>query len=153
MTEAPGILLRSGTVFATGGAEFYDAYPNREEPLPRIYVQIQPEGVPYQFLALLDTGAHYCILNEEAARLTRDHLTSPIGRVRLQTAHGPIQGDLYTHRIRWIAEEGEPLDVNSTVLIPPGWQAPSILGYVGFLDRLRLAMDPQLNRVYFGGLD
>ena len=153
MTESRGILERSGQPFATGGAEFYDAYPNREEPLPRVYIQFQPGGVPYQFLALLDTGAHYCILNEEAARLTRAHLTTPIGHVRLKTAHGPVQGDLHTHHVRLIAEEGEHLDVNCTVLVPQGWQAPSVIGYVGLLERFRVAIDPQINRVYFGPLE
>jgi len=37
----------------------------RKEPYPRIYVEFQVEGVGRPFLALLDCGAHYCILARE----------------------------------------------------------------------------------------
>ncbi len=56
------------------------------------------------------------------------------------------------HKIRLIADVGEPLDIDSTVFIPPDWRAPSILGYTGALDRMRFAVDPQVNRFYFGPL-
>lgn len=80
-------------------------------------------------------------------------MTDSIGQVRLRTAHGPIQGTLYVHPIRLIAQEGEHLEVEATVLVPEGWRAPSIVGYVGFLDRMRLAVDPQINYVYFGAIE
>lgn len=152
MTEPGGILLRSGEPFATGACRYFDAYPDREERLARIYVQYQPEGVPFELLALLDTGAHYCLLNEDAARLTRRHLTTPLGEIAVRTAHGPVRGDLYAHRIRLIAEEGEPLDIESTLFLPPAWHGPSILGYTGSLDRMRFAVDPEINHFYFGPL-
>ena len=152
MTEPPGILLRSGEPFATGACGYLDAYPDSEESMARIYVRIQPQGTTLELLALLDTGAHYCLLNEDAARVTRGHLTMPLGEVALRTAHGPLRGELYIHRIRLIVEEGEPLDIDSTVFLPPGWRGPSILGYTGVMDRMRVALDPEINCVYYGPL-
>ncbi len=120
--------------------------------MARIYVRIQPQGTDLEFLALLDTGAHYCLLNEDAARVIRRHLTMSLGEVTLRTAHGPVRGELYIHRIRLIAEEGEPLDIESTVFVPPEWRAPSILGYTGAMDRMRVAFDPEISCVYYGPL-
>lgn len=152
MAEIPGILFRSGEPFAIGACRYLDAHPGREEPLARIYVRLQLEGLPTEFLALLDTGGHYCLLNEEMANLVREHLTAPLGEVTLRTAFGPIRGELFLHRLRAIAEEGDSLDIEVTVFIPTGWQGPSILGYTGGLDRIRFAVDPEANCLYVGPL-
>jgi hypothetical protein len=138
--------------FATGFTTFFDAHPGTREAEPRIYVPIQPEGVPFQLLALLDTGAHYCILNEDAARLAQPALTGGLGEVSLRTARGPVRGELHLHTVRLIAEAGRSLDVESIVFVARGWRAPCFLGYTGVLDRIRFAIDPTTNRFYFGPL-
>jgi hypothetical protein len=100
-------------------------------------------------VALLDTGAHYCILDRDLASGIRPHLTDRIGAIELRTAHGLLRGDLHTHKITLLADSGESLDIESTVLVSPDWRGPSFLGYMGALDRLRFAIDPRLNRFYF----
>lgn len=144
------LLLDPNRPFVTGVSEFLDAHPGFQEAQPRLYVKFQPAGAEIPHIALLDTGGHYCILDRDLAATIKDHLTEHIGRVALSTAHGLVEGDLYTHTITLIAELGEPLDVESTVFVSPDWRAPSFLGYVGFLDRLHFAVAPEVNRFYFG---
>lgn len=153
MTERRSRLTGSGGPFTTGSSEYFDAYPGIQEGNARIYVQFQPQGAPFEFLALLDTGAHYCILNEEAAGLTQSYLTSSLGQVDIRTAYGLVRGPLYSHRIRLIAEVGDPLDIETMVFVPPDWQAPCFIGYTGVLDRIRFAIDSPKNQFFFGPPD
>ena len=152
MTEADAILLRSGEPFATGAARFRDTHPAIQEAEPRIYVRFSPRGVRASFFALLDTGAHYCILHQHVVDLVQGQLTDHLGETVVRTAHGPVGGELYILRIELIADVGEHLDIDAVAFISPSWQAPSFIGYTGMLDRLRFAIDPQINRFFFGRL-
>ena len=122
-----------------------------KEPHPRIYVEFRPAGADPEpaFPALLDTGGHYCILNEEVATLVRDQLTDRLGEAILHTAHGKLRGELYILGIELIAHVGETLDLDVVAFIAPEWRGPSFLGYLGMLDRLRFAIEPETNRFYF----
>jgi len=142
--------LDPGYAFATGLSTFADSFPGLEELLPRIYVEFRPQGIDdFSFSALLDTGGHYCILNEEAAEAAKDRLVTNLGKITLQTARGPVRGDLYLLRIEIFAKIGDNLDVEVVSLVAPGWSAPNIIGYSGALDRFRFAVDPQTNRFFF----
>ena len=122
--------------------------------LPRIYVQFRPAGVDPKifFLALLDPGAHYCILNQRVVELIEDQLVEDIGEADLRTSHGLVRGRLHRYRIELLAEVGEDLEIEATLFVSPDWNAPSFLGYTGVLDRLRWAVNPTGNRIYFGSL-
>ncbi len=151
MADFDSALLDSEEPFATGASTYSDTYPGVDELHPRIYVEFRPKGADSDpsFLALLDTGGHYCILSEEVASSVRNHLSDCLGQTVLRTAHGPVRGELYMLTIELLAEAGEHLDIDAVVFIAPGWRAPSFLGYSGMLDRLRFALNPQTNRFYF----
>lgn len=136
----------------SGSSRYLDVRPGSREAQPRIYVRFLPDGEEIPHLALLDTGAHYCILNRDLGSRIGARLTAPIGRIELRTAQGLLEGDLYTHRITMLADIGESLDIEATLLISPDWLGPSFLGYLGALDRLRFAIDPQSSRFYFSAL-
>jgi hypothetical protein len=153
LADRESLLLASGQPFTTSVARYLDAHPEIREPLPRIYVEFLPQGTPLSFIALLDTGGHYCLLNSAVVDEIRDQLTERISSVELQTAVGKLAGDLYRHRITLIAEAGKNLDLEATLFVTADWNGPSILGYSGVLDRFRLALDPWTNRFYFGPLD
>lgn len=142
--------MRFSELFLTGASTYADAFPGRPEPYPRIYVQFRIEGVEPVFLALLDTGGCFCILNDRVATLVKGRLVEPLDKVSIRTAHGILEGNLYRHQIALVAEDGEPLDVHATVFVPPVWSGPCFLGYSGALDRVRFAVDPEMNRFYFG---
>jgi len=152
LSSFDALLLDSEKPFASGAARYLDAHPGVQDPQPRIYVKFRPEGVDpaVVFLALLDTGGHFCILNNRVASLIRDELTDQLDEVSLRTARGLVRGDLYRHRFTLVAERGESLTLESNVLLLEDWPAPSFIGYSGMLDRLRFAVDSQSNRFYFG---
>lgn len=138
-----------GPVYS-GAATYRDAFPNVRESEPRIYVELRPLGVPISFLALLDTGAHYCILSPDVREVMEDRLTDHLGYQRLKTAHGSINGELYILPIQLLADEGEHLDLEVIAFVSQEWQGQSFLGYTGVLDRLSFGVEPHSNRFYFG---
>ncbi len=79
-------------------------------------------------------------------------MTHSLGETNLLTTVGRVQGELYRHRIELVAEEGDTIGFEATLLISSDWRGPSFIGYTGGLDRLRFAVDPQENRFYFGPL-
>ena len=103
-------------------------------------------------LALLDTGAHYCILAPEIVESAGVFLGEPIGWRTFQTAFGRIRGHLFPYSISLLAEYGEPLDIEVIAMVCKDWQAPTYLGYTGVLDRIQFALQPHTNRIYFGPL-
>jgi hypothetical protein len=152
LSEPEGLVTTAGEPFATGVSAYFDAHPEIHDPLPRIYVEVQPEGMDDSFLALLDTGGHYCIFHPDLAHRLRDRLTDPLTSAGLHTARGLIRGELYSHRVTLLAQRGDPLDIDATVFVSPDWRGPNLIGYVGVLDRFRFAIDPGGNRFYFGPL-
>ena len=102
------------------------------------------------FLALLDTGGHYCILSPEVREVVEDQLVDRLGHQMLRTAHGSIQGDLYILPIQLLADEGEHLELEVIAFVSEDWYGQSFLGYTGVLDRLCFGIDPQASRFYFG---
>jgi hypothetical protein len=93
LSEPEGLVTTAGEPFATGVSAYFDAHPEIHDPLPRIYVEVQPEGMDDSFLALLDTGGHYCIFHPDLAHRLRDRLTDPLTSAGLHTARGLIRGD------------------------------------------------------------
>ena len=79
-------------------------------------------------------------------------LSDALDSLTLRTAHGPVRGALYRHRIEFLAEEGPNLDIEATLFISPEWHAPCFLGYSGVLERIRFAIHPQTNRFLFAPL-
>ena len=147
-----GLLATAGNYFQ-GSARFLDAVPGGREPHPRIYVSCRMAGVDPGFLALVDTGGHFCILNQEVADQVRDQRVDGLGRVKLRTAYGLVEGELYSHRLTLVAGFGESVDIEASVFVSPDWKAPSFIGYSGALERVRFAVDPFTNRFYFGSPD
>jgi len=135
-----------------GVSRYQDSHPGLREAQPRIYVKIQPGGLHASFWTLLDTGGHFCLLNETVAGLLGDHLVEDLGTFAVRTAHGLVEGKLYRHPVALVAESGESLNIDSTVFVPPDWQGPCILGYAGVLERVRFAVDPGTNEFCFGSL-
>lgn len=60
------------------------------------------------------------------------------GSTRLGSMPGRLQRVLVT----LIADEGANAEVDATVFVAPAWTGPVVLGYRGFLERLRFGLDP-----------
>lgn len=95
-------------------------------------------------LAMIDTGAQYTVIGGEIAELACAHGEDLDLDVSMSTRLGTIRGRMYRLAIELVAEEGEDLSVSATVLVAPDWSGPVVLGYRGFLERVRLGFDPGL---------
>ena len=62
----------------------------------------------------------------------------------MSTRFGVLKGDLVRLAVTLLADPdcGVDLTVDATVAVIPDWPGPIILGYQGFLERLRFALDP-----------
>ena len=138
--------------FPEGAARYQDAHPEIKEVHPRIYVKFRPAAVDVSFWALLDTGSHFCLLNETVAGFLGDHLVDSLGRFTVRTAYGPIEGQLYRHQITLLAEVGQSADIDATVFIPPDWRGPCFLGYAGALDHVHFGVNPGRDQFSFSAL-
>lgn len=150
MSDLDRLLLTSGAFI--GRSRYLDSIPALEERPSRIYVRFHPHGTDTSFLALLDTGGHFCILSREVANSIRSQLGDPFDSTKLWTAHGLIRGELHRHTIELIGEGGHGLDIEVTVFVSPDWIGTSFLGYSGVLERVRFCIDPGSNSFYFGSL-
>lgn len=92
--------------------------------------------------ALLDTGAQWSLIGGEVADALRDQVDDEAHDVTLQTRLGTVRGRLHRVPITLVADEGIDLSVQSSILLAPEWKGPLILGYGGFLERFRMALDP-----------
>ena len=84
--------------------------------------------LPFEF-ALLDTASTFSVISGATADILGD---------------GRRDGQLSRLGIRVVADPGwgVDLDVDATVLVLPTWPGPTVLGGRGFLERVRVAIDP-----------
>lgn len=107
-------------------------------------------------LALLDTGAEWSVIEGETAKILEDELDLSTESFNMSTRLGRISGSLYRINITLIAEENRDYDliVESSVFVSKEWEGPIVLGYRGFLERVRFALDPGVvpgeQKFYFG---
>lgn len=108
-----------------------------------------PSVPQFSFLALLDTGAPWTLINAELA----DELELfSLGGLEpsTRTAQGLIRGTLTRVNLELVASEGRSAAVDATILVSRDWAGPNILGLTGFLERLRFGLDPAVNEFHFG---
>jgi hypothetical protein len=72
-----------------------------------------PETV--RLATVLDTGAPYFICNPEVAAQVK--LAGHIGPETLDTRRGRVRGDLFRGTLRFLAQEGDSLDLDATVFV------------------------------------
>ncbi len=74
---------------------------------------------------------------------------------RLSSRFGTKDGRLVKVPLTLPADEGESLTLDqATVFVSEDWpKGKNFLGYIGFIESIRMALDPQENMFYFGGYD
>ena len=115
-------------------------------------IPVVPRLIENPVMAVVDTAAPWCIFKPMIGDLIRAHLSPVDQNVELSTRLGVIPGDLYRLPITLPAEEGENLEVEATIFLSPEWRGENFVGYLGLLQRIRFAVDPQSNLFYFGDL-
>ena len=153
MTEPAILRTLEDLPFAVGAASYYDsAEPGVAAHEPRIYIRIELAGTGIELLAMVDTAAPWCILEPHLAAAVADHLEELPREAAISTRLGRFSGKLYLGTTTILAEKGEGFAVATTFFLSPEWPAGNFVGYQGFLDRFRFAVDPGENRFYFGPL-
>jgi predicted aspartyl protease len=143
------MLRLNGAVFAASYSRYLDKSPDSVEPTAKIYVTVEFPGLENHSLAQLDTGAAWSVLERDVA----EELGLYEGdgeRVEMLAHTGPVSGRLERVPLKLVAEEGESLEIEATFLVSRNWRGKTFLGYTGFLDRVRIALDPGSNLFYFG---
>ena len=144
------MLTLNGAPFTTSRATYRDFDPENVSRQTAIYVQvILPIHTGVSVYALVDTGAPYCIFETE--------ITEALGlfpedgeRITLSTRKGSFRRTIQRLSIRLVAEQGDSLDIDASVFGTSDWGAGNFVGYGGFLERFRFAVDPRENAFYFG---
>lgn len=146
------MLQLAGEDFSSGRAAFLDSLPSTPNRSARVYVRVAVPGMDETFLALLDTGAEWSVLDREIAEQVG--IADAEGEViTLRHKEGATDGKLVRTTVTMIADEGDALDVDATVFVPDNaWPSGrNFIGYSGFLEKIRIGLDPQNNHVYFSG--
>ena len=88
-----------------------------------------------------------------AARRPRDALDARgLGagaRAGGHTRFGLLAGELIRLPVRFLADEGEPAEVEATWFLSPEWPGPIVIGWKGCLERMRFAFDPYSAQPYW----
>jgi hypothetical protein len=138
--------------FATGSASCQLGPAGRDSRSTRILVQVSIGSV--STIAIVDTAAPFPVCSPDIARLIPASTLEWIEPFTLLTQFGNFTGGLYRMPITFPATEGDHLEVDATVFIPQsaeGWpNLPSYIGLTGCLERIRFALDPAANLIYFG---
>jgi len=146
------MLILDGQRFTSGRSLFYDQHPKFLEPTAKVFVKVAFPGLNRRMLAQLDTGAAFSTLEVEVAEeLGFFNLKGQTAR--LSTRLGTIGGHLVRLPLSLIADEGDSLSVEATFFVSRDWRGPTLLGYVGLLDKLRIALDSPVNFFHFGEAD
>jgi hypothetical protein len=134
----------------SGRSKFVDHVAGSPDRTAKIYVKVEFTGLEDFLFAQLDTGAAWSVLAPDVARKLRIPVEAGDSTV-LNTWLGRRQGRLVRVPFTLVADEGEPLAREGTFFVTPDWpEGMTFLGYSGFLDSIRFALDPQVNDFYFG---
>lgn len=144
-----------GEPFAVGAAPLFSQPSTFKETVDKPFVQIRVNDA-IEATAAIDTGGVYLVCGPQTARLLRLDRTESLGTERIVIRGVTVAGDLYRVSLTVLAERGADAVIHATALVVrlnPGitWDLPDfVLGWHGCLERLRLAIDPVAELVYFG---
>lgn len=135
-----------------GMSRFLDADPDVASETNRIYVKVAAPQRDLTFLAQLDTGAAWTVFGPQITEVLD---ADPVGEAfPLSTRMGSFTGHLARATLRFLADQGDSVDVEATIFISPEWpEGLNFIAYTGAFERLRFAVDPRENEIYFGNVD
>jgi hypothetical protein len=136
--------------FATGSTRYVESRLDFTGSEARILLYLSLEALSRPVLAVVDTAAPWCIFEPGVGDVLRRRFSPIEVGVALNTRLGTVEGSLYRIPVALPAEQGESLEADATVFLSPDWRGPNFIGYQGLLQRIRFAVDPEVNLFYFG---
>jgi hypothetical protein len=146
---------RAGQPFATG-VTTYLYQPASGDFTNRIVLQVSIGDVLTE--AIVDTGSPYVVCPPRIAREIGLDSSAALDVANLKIRGFTLKGELHHLNVLFHAVEGEPLMVEATVFVPDDQHTqtygdlPGYIGFMGCLERMRFAVDPEEDRFYFAGL-
>ena len=121
----------------------------------RLFVYVQTGNA--QIAAVVDTGGAFLVIDPQLATDIGIDRSNAIADERIQIRGYTQRGTVHRLPLTLLAAEGEPLTFEATAFVPElehgeTWPLPSYLGWQGCLDRIRFAVDPADEVVYFGAV-
>ena len=151
------VLQHTGELFATGAAPYSYRPEYQSLDIPKLFLQIAVEGVHVE--ALMDTGAMFLICSPELAQHLHLRESEALAQQTIVMRGESVQGTLHRVTLTLVAEVGDSLSIEVTAFVPNEaegepfpYSFPCFLGLFGCLERLRFAIDPSTEMVYFGTL-
>jgi hypothetical protein len=149
------LLFGDGQSFATGKMTYEYRPTSQHTASNRLYLRVEINSLP--LLAIVDTGTPYVIVQPKYARLLQLDPTEALEEIKLKIRGTIFKGQIHRVPVDLPASEGESMSLEATVFVPEtdeeSWgDIPSFLGMVGFLERIRFAIDPDEDSFYFGTL-
>ncbi len=143
------MLKLNGEVFTSGVATYSDDDPSLNSKQTSVHVRIYLPEIRQKFLyAKIDPATSWVILNSDINEQLG--LRAYSNDITLQTAAGKMRGCLERWPITLIADKGDALKIDATLFVCNEWTRGNFLGYSGFLERIRFAVDPHYRKFYFG---
>lgn len=142
------MLMFNGEPFTTGSCLYHDDLVGYDATDSKLFIEVRVGTLEIPVFAMVDTGAPYCIFEPELlaeSGYSFDRDTA----IPLSTRFGPIRGSIHRVPLTLVANEGETLELDSTVFLPQSWKG-NFIGFMGCLQRIRFAVDPNSNTFHFG---
>ena len=145
------------TAWSSGAARYFTDHNSGSRRLS-VAVNCRLGNLEVTDIALCDTGAEWSVVGGDTAELLEEYFGPPIRSVPMDTRFGRLVGDLRNLDIHLLADPdmGAGVKVESTVLVIKEWPGPTVLGFHGFLEKLRFALDPGVapdqEIIYFGAV-
>ncbi len=127
--------------WCSGWAEYIVDQPVNNHQLV-VGVSCRIAGLPNIEHALLDTGAQWSLVGGELAELMAEFAEDLDQPIPYSTRFGRIEARAYRASVVLVASSGEDLEVEATVALAPDFRGPLVLGYRGFLEKVRVALVP-----------
>lgn len=140
--------LASGEAFATGECPCRIGEARSGDLLTRLMIPIRLGEITTD--AVLDTGGAYLIIHPELALELGLEPKDGLSGLRLSVRGSSIEGVLHRYPVTIPATAGASLTFEATVFVPSHWDLPAYLGWHGCLERLRIAVDPIAELLFFG---
>jgi len=139
--------------WSLGAAEFYPAHENQLI----VGVRCRLGTLEAEEIALLDTAAEWSVIGGDTADALAGDLGAHEQEITISTRLGKKTGTLRRLSVTLLADagKGDSMDIEATVLVIDDWTGPVVLGYRGFMERLKVALDPgadagAIPTLYFG---
>jgi hypothetical protein len=145
----------SGAEFATGQFPCFTAHATPGDRLNRLFVYVRIGEA--QCPAVIDTGGAFLVVDPDLAMRVGLDRKAAIAHERVNIRGFVHHGTIHRMPLTLLATTGESLTFEATAFVPElehgeTWPLPSYLGWQGCLDRIRFAVDPADEVVYFGAV-